>query len=67
MRKKIIVGAVGGCVLALPVLFVLVLVGAFFEDSKFVELWISHIVSVFAIVGAVIGGTEAILERIDRP
>ena len=63
---KVIVGAVLGLVFAS---FVLVFLGAvgFFHGSKFVDLWRFHTFTVFAIVGAVVGGTMAILERLDRP
>jgi CDP-diglyceride synthetase len=59
--KKAIEGAVIGCVFAFTVLFVLGLLG-----FKFNELWLCHIFTVFAIVGAVAGGTGAILARLDQ-
>ena len=57
-----ITGAVIGLVFAWIVLIVL----SFFKESEFTELWGFPIVSVFAIVGAVVGGTKAILEKLER-
>jgi len=60
-----ITGAVIGLVFAWIVLIVLRGVG-FFKESEFTELWGFPIVSVFAIVGAVVGGTKAILAKLER-
>jgi hypothetical protein len=63
--QRVIVGAVIGCVFALIVLMVLGAVG-FLSAKNPVGPWARYFFTVFAIVGAVAGGTKAILARLDQ-
>ena len=63
MQKVTIIGAVFGCVFAFPAVYVCANLD-FFKPN--VELYVCHIFTVLAIVGAVASGTEAIHAKLDQ-